>query len=98
MEIDTLMQFITTNPNPACLFLAGVILGYFLRGFIVRGLVPGNRKQRPSRYQNMKAAPSTKSSSVVPELAEPSFDWTDAAVKTFASRRLTAIPVDQQRN
>jgi hypothetical protein len=99
MEIDTFIEII--NANPACYFVVGLILGYFLRGTFSHGVVSEFRNKRPSRYQTKKIDP-VKRSSIVADLAEPSFDWSDAAAKTIIARQKqklgSNIPLESQIN
>ncbi len=96
MDISAIFEIIKTNP--ACYFVAGIVLGYFLRGFVLHGFVSESRSKRPSRYQTKKADPATKRSSVVAEFNEPSFDLSDVTLKAFTSQRITNIALDQNRN
>ena len=94
MEFNSILEIIKTNP--ACYFIAGVVLGYFLRGF---SFALGSRNQRPSRYQSKTVdSVAKRSSSVVVDLPEPSFDLSDVTMKTFTSRKIGGISLDQHRN
>ena len=94
MDIETIFEIIKTNP--ACYFVAGIVLGYFLRGFVLHGFVSESRSKRPSRYQSKKAdASSVKWASAVADSAEPSFDLSDVTVKAFTSQRIGSISLDQ---
>lgn len=96
MDIDTIFEIIKSNP--ACYFVTGVVLGYFLRGFVLHGFVAESRSKRPSRYQTKKADAPVKRASVVGNSAEPSFDLSDMTVKAFTSQRIGSISLDQQGN
>jgi hypothetical protein len=86
MDIVTFLEFIKTNPS--CYFVAGVVIGYFLRGFVANGFFSGLRSKRPSRYQSKQVGPPVKLPSVAAKLNEPAFDWSEAAVKATEPRRL----------
>ncbi|MEQ1543771.1 hypothetical protein [Methyloglobulus sp.] len=93
MDINTILEIIKTNP--ACYFIAGLALGYFLRGFVLHGSVSDFRGKRPSRYQPKKADVSVKRASATADANEPSFEWADSTVNAFTSRRLGSISLDQ---
>lgn len=96
MDVNTIFEIIKTNP--ACYFVAGIVLGYFLRGFVCNGFVSDFRSKRPSRYQTKKGSPSVKRANIVASSNEPSFEWTDATVKAFTSQRIGSISLDQHGN
>jgi hypothetical protein len=96
MEIVTFLGFIETNP--ACYFIAGLVLGYFLRGFILNSFISEFRSKRTSRYQSKKLDSPVTRPNIVAELNEPAFDWSDATVKTIASRRFGSIPLNRPGN
>jgi hypothetical protein len=96
MDIVTLLGLIKTNP--ACYFVAGIVLGYFLRGFVSNGFFSEFRSKRPSRYQSKKLGSPVKRTGIAAELNEPAFDWTDAAAKTITARRLGRNALDQHGN
>jgi hypothetical protein len=96
MDILTFFEVIKTNP--VCHFVAGIVLGYVLRGFVLHGFVPDFRSKRPSRYQTKKADASVKRASIVTDSSEPSFEWADSTVKAFTSQRIGSISLDQHGN
>jgi hypothetical protein len=96
MDIGTFLESVKTNP--ACYFVAGIVLGYFLRGFVLNGLVSEFHGKRPSRYQNKKVVSLVKRSCIVAELNEPAFDWTDETMKAIRPRRIGSNALDQHGN
>lgn len=96
MDIVTFLESVKTNP--ACYFVAGIVLGYFLRGFVLNGFTSEFRGKRPSRYQSKRISPPVKRPGIAAELKEPAFDWTDAAVKTIRPRGLGSNALDQHGN
>lgn len=96
MDIVTFLESVKTNP--ACYFVAGIVLGYFLRGFVLYGFASEFRGKRPSRYQNKKVDSPVKRPGIAAELNEPAFDWTDVAVKTIRPRRMGSHALGQHGN
>jgi hypothetical protein len=96
MDISTFFETIKTNP--ACFLIAGIVLGYVLRGFVLHGIVSDFRSKRPNRYQTKKVDSSIKRPTVVADSNEPSFEWSDATVKAFTSQRIGSISLDQHGN
>ena len=96
MELETIFEFI--NTNPACYFIAGIVLGYFLRGFVLRSLVLDSSGKQPSRYQPKKADASVKRAGTVADSNEPPFDWRDKTVKAFTSQRIGSISLEKHGN
>jgi hypothetical protein len=93
MEIDVILEIIKTYP--ACYFIAGIVLGYFLRGLVLRGSVSDSFGKRPSRYQPKKTNASVRRSGSVMDSNEPPVEWTDSTVKAFTSQRIGSISLDQ---
>jgi hypothetical protein len=96
MELETIIEIIKTNP--ACYFFTGIVLGYFLRGFVLQGSVLNSSGKRPSRYQPKKADASVKRAGIVADSNEPPFEWSDKTVKAFTSQRIGSIALDQHSN
>jgi hypothetical protein len=93
MDIDAIFEIIKTNP--VCYFVAGIVVGYFLRGLALRGSVSDSFGKRPSRYQPKKTNASVKRSGFVTDSNEPPVEWTDSTVKAFTSQRIGSISLDQ---
>jgi hypothetical protein len=93
MDIDAIFEIIKTNP--VCYFVAGIVVGYFLRGLVLRGSVSDSFGKRPSRYQPKKTNASVKRSGFVTDSNEPPVEWTDSTVKAFTSQRIGSISLDQ---
>jgi hypothetical protein len=49
MDISTFFETIKTNP--ACFLIAGIVLGYVLRGFVLHGIVSDFRSKRSWRIR-----------------------------------------------
>ncbi|ESS73590.1 hypothetical protein MGMO_15c00110 [Methyloglobulus morosus KoM1] len=71
MTIDTFFEFI--NTYPACYFVLGLMVGYFLHGLVINGFSSKTRSKRPSRYESKKTDSTIKRSNVVTESSEPFF-------------------------
>jgi hypothetical protein len=96
MELQTIFEIIKTNP--ACYFVAGIVIGYFLRGFVLRGSMLNSSGKRPSRYQAQKTDAPVKRAGIVSDSNEPPFEWSDKTVKAFTSQRISSISLDQHSN
>lgn len=96
MELETIIEIIKTNP--ACYFVAGIVLGYFLRGFVLPSSVSDSSSKRPSRYQPKNTDVLVKRAGIVADSNEPPFEWSDKTVKAFTSQRIGSIALDQHGN
>jgi hypothetical protein len=95
MEIVAFYE--TINNYPFCYFVIGLVIGYFLRGFVLHGFSKF-RNKKPSRYQGKNSDVSLKRSAPTTELQEPSFDLPNAIVKSITSRQFSSLPIDQHGN
>lgn len=95
MEMNTLFELI--NANPACYFVFGLIMGYFLRGLFSKGFSSKSQHKKPNRYQALTAKTTTNKTSVATDLQEPSFDWPEIT-KTVAPRRFASAAMEQSGN
>lgn len=82
MDISTITELV--SQNPACYFVAGLVVGYFMRNPHFN-----DRAKRPGRYQVSVKSSHEKHAVVMPGSNEPYFDWADAAVKSLTSRQNT---------
>lgn len=81
MEIDTIFEYITSNPW--CYFIAGLLIGYGLRLIFSE-----YRTRRPGRYHSKKLPVTDKRVIFSEDLQEPSFDLPDAVLKSFTAQRV----------
>jgi len=95
--MDIVAFYETINNNPSCYFVMGLVIGYFLRGFVLHGFSKF-RNKKPSRYQGKTSDRSLKKSTPTAELQEPSFDLPNAIVKSITSRQFSSLPIDQHGN
>ncbi len=83
--MDVSVFFELFKNNPGGFFVAGLIAGYFLRGFKFSEV---RNKQRPGRYQSSRAEISEKQRAPLKHgIKEPSFEWANNSINKFTQKQ-----------
>ena len=89
MDLANILELI--KENPGSYFIAGLMVGFFLRGYLAY-----YRVKRPGRYEALELKGGRRMpQKVAPN--EPCFEWADAAVKKLTAKQ-SDLPIAQHSN